>query len=86
MKHKWRNWLAEGVHGGHIEPAVNHSTTYSLVAFPAKDNYEGVLYPLDWVDKVRNHSTKESVFSLMTRGSLVGSSFAPHSHEVGVVT
>jgi hypothetical protein len=23
-----------------------------LVAFPAKDNYEGVLYPLDWVGKV----------------------------------
>jgi len=27
--------------------------TYSLVAFPAKDNYEGRLYPLDWINKVR---------------------------------
>lgn len=27
--------------------------TYSLVAYPAKDNYEGRFYPLAWIDKVR---------------------------------
>jgi hypothetical protein len=30
----------------------NGDVTYSLVAFPAKDNYEGRLYPLEWIQKV----------------------------------
>jgi hypothetical protein len=29
--------------------------TYSLVAFPAKDNYEGRLYPLEWIKKVTGY-------------------------------
>lgn len=28
-------------------------TTFSLVAYPSKDNYEGRLHSLDWIDKVR---------------------------------
>lgn len=28
------------------------SVTFSLVAFPSKCNYEGTLYPLDWIAKV----------------------------------
>jgi hypothetical protein len=50
-------WLDEPPHGSHVQPpkqnSSSSSTTYSLLAFPAKDNYEGVLYPLQWVDKVR---------------------------------
>ena len=33
--------------------SARNGLTYSLVAYPAKDNYEGRLYPLDWVHKVR---------------------------------
>lgn len=32
--------------------AADGDVTYSLVAFPAKDNYEGRLYPLEWIKKV----------------------------------
>ncbi|GBF95159.1 molybdenum cofactor sulfurase [Raphidocelis subcapitata] len=32
--------------------------TYSLAAFPAKDNYEGRLYPLDWIEKIHARSTR----------------------------
>jgi hypothetical protein len=32
----------------------DHRTTFSLMAFPAKDNYEGLLYPLEWISKVRD--------------------------------
>lgn len=31
---------------------IGNGTIYSLFAFPAKDNYEGRLYPLDWIAKV----------------------------------
>jgi hypothetical protein len=27
--------------------------THHLVAYPAKDNYEGRIYPLDWIEQVR---------------------------------
>lgn len=46
-------------HKGHKHQGHRHKNngtavpTYSLLAYPAKDNYEGVLYPLDWVHKVR---------------------------------
>jgi hypothetical protein len=26
--------------------------THHLVAYPAKDNYEGRMYPLDWIQRV----------------------------------
>lgn len=32
--------------------ATSNNVTYSLVAYPTKDNYEGRLYPWDWVSKV----------------------------------
>lgn len=32
--------------------AGDSATTYSLLAFAAKDNFEGRLYPLDWIAKV----------------------------------
>ena len=35
----------------------NGEKTYSLFAYPKKDNYEGVLYPDEWVAKVQNKST-----------------------------
>jgi molybdenum cofactor sulfurtransferase len=34
-----------------------NGTSYSLFAYPAKDNYEGVLYPLRWVEEVQRKST-----------------------------
>eukprot|EP00878_Enallax_costatus_P026190 GHUV01028075.1.p1 GENE.GHUV01028075.1~~GHUV01028075.1.p1 ORF type:complete len:310 (+),score=81.90 GHUV01028075.1:356-1285(+) len=33
------------------------NVTYSLVAYPTKDNYEGRLYPWEWVSKVQAKST-----------------------------
>lgn len=30
----------------------NGAPTFHLVAFPAKDNYEGQLYPLNWIEQV----------------------------------
>lgn len=35
----------------------NSTTTYSLFAYPAKDNYEGVLYPQRWIEEVKGMST-----------------------------
>lgn len=37
--------------------AAAAATTFSLAAFPAKDNYEGRLYPLSWVNRIRARST-----------------------------
>lgn len=36
----------------------NGEKTYSLFAYPKKDNYAGVLYPDEWIEKVQNKSTK----------------------------
>ncbi len=33
--------------------------TYSLFAYPAKDNYEGVLYPQRWIEQVKGKSTDQ---------------------------
>lgn len=45
-------WLSSKVTAA--APTVSDSqVTYSLVAYPAKDNYEGRLYPWDWVQMVR---------------------------------
>lgn len=43
---------------------VTSATTFSLVAYPSKDNYEGRLYPLDWVEQVilRHWSWHDGVF------------------------
>ncbi|KAI8463606.1 MAG: pyridoxal phosphate-dependent transferase [Monoraphidium minutum] len=38
-------------------PAPGGEVTYSLVAYPAKDNYEGRIYPLSWIDKIHARST-----------------------------
>jgi len=35
----------------------NGEKTYSLFAYPKKDNYEGILYPDEWIAKVQNKST-----------------------------
>lgn len=32
---------------------TSQAPTFHLVAFPAKDNYEGQLYPLQWIEQVR---------------------------------
>lgn len=43
-----------------FEGNTKHSTkTYSLFAYPAKDNYEGVLYPKRWIDQVKGKSTDQ---------------------------
>jgi hypothetical protein len=34
-------------------PGSEGSPTYSLLAYPAEDNYAGVIYPLDWINRVR---------------------------------
>ncbi|KAI8471068.1 MAG: pyridoxal phosphate-dependent transferase [Monoraphidium minutum] len=50
-------WLASPPpkDAGGVTPEAD--VTYSLVAYPAKDNFEGRLYPLDWIDKVHARST-----------------------------
>uniref|UniRef100_A0A383WHU1 Aminotransferase class V domain-containing protein n=1 Tax=Tetradesmus obliquus TaxID=3088 RepID=A0A383WHU1_TETOB len=68
-------WLNEppSDHDGHIYPSKHNSSsssssnnvTYSLVAFPAKDNYEGVLYPLEWVDRIHAKSSKHHRWLVM---------------------
>jgi hypothetical protein len=35
------------------------SPTYSLLAYPAEDNYAGVVYPLDWISRVRQEVLRE---------------------------
>lgn len=61
-------WLEDGsshpekyqgtVFEGNLNSKVN-GTTYSLFAYPAKDNYEGVLYPLKWIEQVKGMSTDQ---------------------------
>lgn len=46
-----------GKHDKHKDDDDDDDITYSLVAFPAKDNYEGRLYPLEWIEKVHAKST-----------------------------
>jgi molybdenum cofactor sulfurtransferase len=36
---------------------TSDTKTYSLFAYPAKDNYEGVLYPKRWIEQVKGMST-----------------------------
>ena len=36
-----------------------NETGFGLVAYPAKDNFDGVLYPLEWIEKIQNQSTPE---------------------------
>lgn len=37
---------------------ASQSRSYSLFAYPAQDNYAGVLYPLNWVKQVQSKSTR----------------------------
>ncbi|KIZ00907.1 hypothetical protein MNEG_7052 [Monoraphidium neglectum] len=37
--------------------AAADDVTYSLVAYPSKDNLEGRMYPLDWIQRVHSRST-----------------------------
>lgn len=37
---------------GAAAAAQQRDVTFSLVAYPSKDNYEGRLYPMDWINKV----------------------------------
>lgn len=60
------DWLGSGDAQDDDQTNTNNnnnssSTTdarYSLFAFPAKDNYSGVLYPLSWIKAIQNKSTK----------------------------
>jgi len=40
------------VSAGAAAAGQQRDVTFSLVAYPSKDNYEGRLYPLDWINKV----------------------------------
>jgi hypothetical protein len=58
MEHESRGLSAAGA--GAAGEEAKHSPlthdkpiTYSLVAYPSKDNFAGRLYPLDWVKQVR---------------------------------
>lgn len=57
-------WLEQAARKTREQSPVNNSSgkaaqhrVYSLVAYPSKDNYEGLLFPLEWVDKVHSLST-----------------------------
>lgn len=43
---------ATGQDGGNTSSS-SEAPTFHLVAYPAKDNYEGQLYPLSWIDQVQ---------------------------------
>jgi hypothetical protein len=43
--------------------AGGRRVTFSLVGYPPKDNYEGRLYPLEWIDKVSSRQDKTGTFS-----------------------
>jgi hypothetical protein len=34
------------------QPSGTDGPTYSLLAYPAEDNYAGVVYPLSWINRV----------------------------------
>lgn len=38
----------------HPSTEMGKNVTYSLFAYPAEDNFAGVKYPLDWIEKIRN--------------------------------
>eukprot|EP01025_Chloroclados_australasicus_P039899 TRINITY_DN4155_c0_g1_i1.p1 TRINITY_DN4155_c0_g1~~TRINITY_DN4155_c0_g1_i1.p1 ORF type:complete len:789 (+),score=82.25 TRINITY_DN4155_c0_g1_i1:167-2533(+) len=38
----------------------NSEATYNLFAFPAEDNFAGVKYPLEWIEKIQGKSTDKS--------------------------
>jgi molybdenum cofactor sulfurtransferase len=43
--------------GSVFEARDNDGQSYSLFAYPKKDNFEGVLYPDRWIEEVKNMST-----------------------------
>ncbi|KAL6774590.1 hypothetical protein ACKKBG_A25570 [Auxenochlorella protothecoides x Auxenochlorella symbiontica] len=50
-----------------------HRPTYSLFAYPARDNYDGVMYPLKWVQAVQAKSTPGHKWKVL----LDAAAFAP---------
>eukprot|EP00884_Botryococcus_braunii_P001647 jgi/Botrbrau1/11483/Bobra.0360s0010.1 len=45
--------------------ALSSDFTYNLFAFPAEDNFAGVKYPLDWIQKVQAKSSPNSRWMVM---------------------
>lgn len=43
---------AAGVSGAAASSCCGSGVTHHLVAYPAKDNYEGRIYPLQWIEQV----------------------------------
>lgn len=41
------------------ESTAGSAPTYNLLAYPAEDNYAGVLYPLQWINRVRERGGVE---------------------------
>lgn len=44
-------WLSQ-LEQQHQPRSDTDGTTYSLLAYPAEDNYAGVVYPLSWINRV----------------------------------
>jgi len=49
---RWLSSEGGGALGG--SRGTSDAGALNLFAFPAKDNFEGVLYPLEWIDKVHD--------------------------------
>ena len=50
---RWLSSEGDGALGG-SQGTSSGEVALNLFAFPAKDNYAGVLYPLEWIDKVHD--------------------------------
>eukprot|EP01023_Acetabularia_acetabulum_P007645 TRINITY_DN13364_c0_g2_i1.p1 TRINITY_DN13364_c0_g2~~TRINITY_DN13364_c0_g2_i1.p1 ORF type:complete len:803 (-),score=148.34 TRINITY_DN13364_c0_g2_i1:249-2657(-) len=52
-----QQWTSSGQKEDH---ATNDEVVYNLFAYPAEDNFAGVKYPLDWIEKIQQKSTGKS--------------------------
>ncbi|KAI8467267.1 MAG: pyridoxal phosphate-dependent transferase [Monoraphidium minutum] len=52
-------WLASPPPPGAGAAAAAPGATWSLAAYPSLDNFEGRLYPLDWVEQIHARSTPQ---------------------------
>lgn len=51
---RWLSSNGDDVLGGNTSGASEKLDALNLFAFPAKDNFAGVLYPLDWIQRVHD--------------------------------
>lgn len=56
---------------------MGKNVTYSLFAYPAEDNFAGVKYPLDWIEKIHNGHFHDVIpLRSLNRRATSGSSFS----------